>query len=337
MSFPLPILSFQKYLFSLEIASPTLLQPYKGSAFHGGITSSFQRAVCVMPHGKCGECPLTDNCSYYSLFCSHSGASGRSVPHAYVLQPPSTLRRAFDVGDELSFSVILIGKATSLWKLLIFAVKRLGETSGIGRRIDGKRGRYVLTNVDSIGMNGHRRQVYSREHDFHHESPITITSDEFVDCSSYAKQSEGTAVDKQNDSPMTQLRFLTPVRFIKDEPEQKKLVAKLGGDFFLRSLLRRLGDLSEAYCGGSRIDFQLFSTQAADVETDKSVLSWQDWERYSKRQKERIKLGGLVGFLSLEGEVEPFIPYLRLGEWLHVGKNATFGLGQYQLILNPCP
>ena len=111
------------------------------------------------------------------------------------------------------------------------------------------------------------------------------------------------------------------------------MLTSLTFESFMRELLRRLGDLSEAYCGGSRIDFQLFSQQAAAVGTDKSVLCFKDWERYSQSQKFRMKLGGLVGTLSLEGDIEPFIPYLRLGEWLHVGKNTTFGLGQYQLIL----
>ncbi len=39
-------------------------------------------------------------------------------------------------------------------------------------------------------------------------------------------------------------------------------------------------------------------------------------------------LGGLVGSLTLEGDLAPFGPLLRTGEILHVGKGATFGLGR---------
>ena len=278
-----------------------------------------------MPHGRCAECPLSDNCSYYSLFCAHYSPSGRGVPHAYVIQPPQTERRAFDVGDELSFSVILIGKATSLWKLLVFAVKLLGEQSGIGRRIDGKRGGYVLLSVDSIDINGHKVRVYSGEDDFLHDAPITITSDDFA--RSQNEPQNGSSLDHAS------LQFLTPVRFRQDE-QQKKLLTSLTFSSFMRELCRRLGDLSEAYCDSERIDYNLLSPQAAEVRTDNSQLSWQDWERYSRSQKFRMKLGGLVGTLSLSGNLAAFIPYLRLGEWLHVGKNTTFGLGQYQLVLN---
>jgi hypothetical protein len=44
-----------------------------------------------------------------------------------------------------------------------------------------------------------------------------------------------------------------------------------------------------------------------------------------------MALGGAVGTWHLEGELAPFIPLLHLGQWLHVGKNATFGLGRYTL------
>ncbi|MBC8232906.1 CRISPR system precrRNA processing endoribonuclease RAMP protein Cas6, partial [bacterium] len=60
-------------------------------------------------------------------------------------------------------------------------------------------------------------------------------------------------------------------------------------------------------------------------------LNWKTWWRYSGRQKQRMNWGGLVGELDFVGELSEFLPYIRLGEYVHVGKSATFGLGQYQL------
>ncbi|HHY33792.1 MAG TPA: CRISPR system precrRNA processing endoribonuclease RAMP protein Cas6, partial [Firmicutes bacterium] len=55
------------------------------------------------------------------------------------------------------------------------------------------------------------------------------------------------------------------------------------------------------------------------------------WERYSSRQDTRMKLGGLVGTATYEFHdaslAEFFLPWLVLGEYIHVGKGCTFGLG----------
>ena len=45
-----------------------------------------------------------------------------------------------------------------------------------------------------------------------------------------------------------------------------------------------------------------------------------------------MTLGGALGSWTLSGELEPLLPWLQLGQWLHIGKNATMGLGQYRLL-----
>jgi hypothetical protein len=45
-----------------------------------------------------------------------------------------------------------------------------------------------------------------------------------------------------------------------------------------------------------------------------------------------MKLGGLVGTLTLEGDVSPFAPLLRAAEILHTGKDAVFGLGKIEVL-----
>jgi len=76
---------------------------------------------------------------------------------------------------------------------------------------------------------------------------------------------------------------------------------------------------------------------------------WVDWERYSRRQRQRMNLGGLVGQATYEGDastglstgastelstgLRPFLPLLVLGELVHVGKACVFGNGWYELEL----
>jgi len=61
-------------------------------------------------------------------------------------------------------------------------------------------------------------------------------------------------------------------------------------------------------------------------------LRWYEWERYSGRQETRIKMGGFVGDITFEGFIEPFMPLIKTGELLHVGKGTAFGLGKYRIV-----
>lgn len=60
-------------------------------------------------------------------------------------------------------------------------------------------------------------------------------------------------------------------------------------------------------------------------------LVWRDWTRRSSRQQRIMQLGGCIGSWKLRGNLIPFWDVLRLGLWLHVGKEASFGLGKYQI------
>jgi CRISPR/Cas system endoribonuclease Cas6 (RAMP superfamily) len=60
-------------------------------------------------------------------------------------------------------------------------------------------------------------------------------------------------------------------------------------------------------------------------------IRWRDWERYSARQDTRMKMGGFVGKVNYRGDVGEFLPLLRLGEILHLGKGTGFGLGRYEI------
>ena len=59
---------------------------------------------------------------------------------------------------------------------------------------------------------------------------------------------------------------------------------------------------------------------------------WVESSRYSRRREVIHDLSGFVGEVTLKGELETFLPYLKLGEYLHVGKNAVFGNGWYEIV-----
>jgi len=44
-----------------------------------------------------------------------------------------------------------------------------------------------------------------------------------------------------------------------------------------------------------------------------------------------MKLGDFVGDIVFAGNLNEFLPYIKMCEFLNVGKNSTFGLGKYKI------
>lgn len=78
------------------------------------------------------------------------------------------------------------------------------------------------------------------------------------------------------------------------------------------------------------LDFKGIIARAGEVVTEALTIRWVNWQRYSARQKAAMDLSGLVGKVRYRGDLEEFLPLLAFGWLVHVGKNATFGLGQYR-------
>ncbi|MCL4423881.1 MAG: CRISPR system precrRNA processing endoribonuclease RAMP protein Cas6 [Firmicutes bacterium] len=127
---------------------------------------------------------------------------------------------------------------------------------------------------------------------------------------------------------MATLDFVTMTRLkhgdrLTDKPDFHVLV---------RSLLRRISSLARFHHGiPLEVDFTGLIRQAERVWLVRNDTRWEDWERFSSRQDTRMKLGGIVGTATYEGDLAPFRELLITGQWTHAGKNVTFGLGKYRV------
>ncbi|MHB8927426.1 MAG: CRISPR system precrRNA processing endoribonuclease RAMP protein Cas6 [Bacillota bacterium] len=111
------------------------------------------------------------------------------------------------------------------------------------------------------------------------------------------------------------------------------LIEKPTFGILVRALLRRASALATLHGGQDLdIDYQALIDRAEAVRLDRDETIWVDWERYSARQDTRMKLGGVVGEAEYTGDLATFVPLLAVGEWIHVGKNATFGLGKFNVV-----
>jgi len=45
-----------------------------------------------------------------------------------------------------------------------------------------------------------------------------------------------------------------------------------------------------------------------------------------------MRFDGVLGSINLTGELQPFLPMLQAGQWLHIGNKTSFGMGHYAIV-----
>ena len=309
-----PFLTYARFRFHLQVKTLMVLPPYKGAVFRGVFGAALRRLVCMARDSDCTSCPLREKCLYVALFeppppADYADAGKfRQAPRPYVLNPPLTTRQTFHPGDTLDFELVLLGPAVEALPYFIHIFQELGRR-GLGR----ERGRFELLEVAAVTANGNY-PVYARDQGtlapFAPEAgPVTWPGDDQV-------------------REIT-LEFLTPVRL----KEKADLVTRLDFPQLFAALSRRLQLLAAFYGNRAALpDLAALQRQAATISVTHYDLHWFDWERYSRRQETAMKLGGLRGQITFGGPMAAFLPYLRLGEQVHIGQGNTFGLGYFKIL-----
>lgn len=306
--------SFRFHLMPLE---SLILPSYKGSTLRGGFGYAFRRVVCAIKDKECTDCLLKEKCVYSYVFETPPPSDTKimrkykSAPHPFVIEPPSEKRRGYKPGDDLKFGLILIGRSIDYLPYFIYTFDELGKL-GIGK---GK-ARYELKEVSCDG-----KTIYdSRSKTLKSFSPVSLS----LTIPTLAKGGKGGF----HGSQLT-LDFLTPARILYNG----HLTLDLEFHILIRNLLRRLSLLYYFHCNGdpSDWDFKEIIEKAKEIKVSEQNIRWYDWERYSTRQDTRMKMGGFVGSISFEGNIEPFMQLIKAGEILHVGKGTALGLGKYRI------
>jgi CRISPR-associated endoribonuclease Cas6 len=302
---------------TLRARDPLQLPPYKGATLRGGFGAAFKEAVCVVEHRDCARCLLRSRCAFPYVFDTPvpEGATRMrkypAAPHPFVFLPPLEERTLYKPSETLAFDLALIGKGADFLPYFIYTFERLGERRGLGKG----RGRFAVESVSWRPPQGEDIVIYTGDSKTLRNSFRSITVQDLM---------SGTSA-----SSLLTLNFLTPTRLVYAEA----LTTAPDFHMLIRTLLRRLSNLVYFHCGSELdLNFRGLIAEAQKVETVNSDLSWYDWERYSARQDKRMKLGGFIGKVMYRGELEPFLPLLRLGEVVHVGKGTSFGLGKYAML-----
>ncbi len=142
MAYRLPSLQYLRLRFVLSAHQPAHLPAIKGSLLRGAFGQALRRTVCVMgPHQPCPTCMLRKQCVYPRLFETLIEANESvprflqglpTAPRPYIFESADE-RRFYEIDENLSFDLILIGQSAELHPFAIFAVAQMAE-QGLGAR-----------------------------------------------------------------------------------------------------------------------------------------------------------------------------------------------------------
>jgi hypothetical protein len=302
-----------RYRFTFEVTKPFYIPDYAGSMLRGMFGWSLKKLSVASKFGDLiSKRDLYKLCPYTMLFDppppeEHKIQKFSNIPAPYVIEPPDWGTKDLVEGERLQFNMVLAGHARHQLPYIIAAWQ-----GALAENIGREQGSAELVEVECMSD-----QVGERV--YHREASVILD------------HTTATQMPKEP-SPVGEVRVktLTPMRVQRDG---KPLSAEdISARAILMALIRRVGLITEFHTNVEfDTDYSTLGELAEQVTIEKS-LEWQDWRRYSSRQKQKMSFGGVVGSMVFKGDLGPFLPYLFVGQWLHVGKNATFGLGNYEIL-----
>lgn len=329
-------LPIARYRFTARMHQGVRLPDYAGSLLRGQFGAALRNVACMTRQPSCGGCPLLTTCLYTHVFESlpppvHNLQSFSAIPNAYVVEPPlptAGLLNATPVpgqthpadlaqGDALVFHMVLVGNAIQQLALVVFAWQR-----ALAQGMTKSRSQADLLQVDWVDANGKPHTIW------HHLTPVL--AEHPANLTVPVMPALPTMADATH---ALSLHIHTPLRL--QQQGQPLRPAQLTPRVLVSSVARRVALVLEFHAHQPQWGSQVPATVAlAQQLADTRHLQWFDWTRYSSRQQQEMTLGGVLGTWQLLGHPDALAsawPWLWLGQWLHAGKNATFGLGGYTL------
>lgn len=300
---------FVKLIFTLRLEL-NISDPYALFRIKTDFISAFREAVCGRMNG-CEECTGRGACSYHATF---SQAVSEDTTAVKRHQKPS-LPFVFDFpllpgppnsGNEIEIGLVLAGTAINYVNDYIAAMCLTFNPVSAGRRGIAK-----VVRVESVTISDCRNVIMENGAMTAPDNVSTISVRDIADM-------------KDLDPNRIRLTITTPMRLLHDGKPVRGLTFPL----FIRPLLRRISSLAYYYYGdGLEVDYKWLSSLSESVKILENGFHPAAWgeENYGER------FAGISGSGVFEGMLTDFHNFLLLGEYFHVGKGASYGLGRYRI------
>jgi CRISPR-associated endoribonuclease Cas6 len=305
----------------------------KGNMLRGGFGHAFRRLCCIPQCRDAKACPLATSCPYKTIFepSPPPGADrlskNQDIPRPFVFRVRDTQQSRFEKGQRFEFGVVLIGRALDFLPYFVLSFRELAS-EGLGLN----RARCTLERVEQtdVSSNGVRSRgceaklIYSVE-DQVFRATESVKAEEWV----MARLVKLSNPDGSAPTQRIKIRFLTPT-FLRASGEIVRRPE-------FHHVFKRVRDRINALCtffgnGPLDVDFRGLGERAEKVRTVSARIDWVERFRTSSKTRQRHELSGFAGEATYEGQLDQFLPWLALGELVHVGKHTAWGNGRIEVM-----
>jgi hypothetical protein len=306
-------LSIYRYRIFLRAEERVVAPPDRfPNMLRGTFDISFRRLVCHDLTLSCRGCPLVSRCPYPAVFRpapadgSDRLSKQQDLPRPFVFEPCPDGPEEYAPGARFEVGLTLFGERTNRLVPYFVAALRALSDRGLG----STRARLRVERVAADTPQG-QQEVFEA-------SSTTVTP-----AMDGARPPQLMQSGDENVRRL-RVRFLTPTtlkregRFV-ERPSFADLVCRVRDR--VSTLAAFFGD------GPIDVDFAGMTRAAEAVRTLECSTEWLHRTRRSSRTGDVHATSGFVGEAVYEGSLGPWMPLLRLGEAVHVGKYAVWGNG----------
>lgn len=279
------------------------LPPYLGSTIRGILGHSMRQLVCIAPSTPCHQCPYATDCDYATFFNPPGSFAGSVKP--YVIYVPLRNKTEWQRGDLLPFEITFFGHAIQAADYYLAGILGMEDFGWGAQRLKFSLQQITNTYDNTLIWSG--GDVF-----FHHLNPFTLS-----DLNKIVYNPRGVF-----------LRFNSPTRILI----RRTLVKKIHFEHIIRAILIRLNLLLHAFVGVQvKWNEEAILEEAKCIEVIEENWKFVNFKRYSFSYDRKLRLPSVIGYARFTGNLEPFTTFLEMGKFVHIGKNATHGFGNYHL------
>lgn len=279
-----------------------------GSALRGGFGHAIADLACTEPallasESSCRTCPKQKACAYPTVFKRPEENGQSKAPH-YALRPPAWGSAAMFSEEPLVFEQVLYDDCLSWLPVILHAWSRF--------RFEDGQPEVEFVKAEQVDLDGEVIASWVPGASVVGFKPLSPRLD----------FSAGSDI---------KIRFLSPV--ILRKQGQNKTRTTITAKDIVESARQR-SPLKKAalihLLPFHDLDKAVINAWSASIEMQSDLYDCQ-WDRNSRNHGKKIPMKGVMGELTLSGNLEPFSASLYLAQYTGLGKYPNYGAGHIQI------